>query len=186
MPNAPQAPPLTGYTLWLSPASPQKYQFQSLIKHLATFSEDAPVFEPHITLLAPVSLDVPLGEIEDTLGRIVAELGGLQEWKLQLKAAQKGDFYFQSVLAPVEPTKELLALREKVEQAFSVPGQSDYFPHLSLLYGDISAEKRDSISAEANKESKEDGFGEVEIGEIEIVRCVGDVADWVTVGKLTL
>ncbi|WVO25167.1 uncharacterized protein IAS62_006556 [Cryptococcus decagattii] len=131
---------------------------------------------------------------------------GLKDFVLGLLPAQSGTSYFQSVLAPVKPTATLLSLREQTVAAFSsssLPPPSlsplsdslkkkgktdDYFPHLSLFYGDCTQQKRDEIASVANKDDPTLGSGRarVTIKELGIVRCAGKVEEWEHVDSVVL
>lgn len=121
---------------------------------------------------------------------------GLEDFVLGLLPAQSGRSYFQSVLAPVKPSTKLLSLREQTVAAFTLsPSDSDspqkrddYFPHLSLFYGDCSPTKRAEIAAIANSDDPSLGSGRatVTIKELGIVRCVGKVEEWEHVESVVL
>lgn len=103
---------------------------------------------------------------------------------LSLKPAQAGTHYYQSVLAPVAPDEQLSRLREACQNAFKVEGLAVYFPHLSLLYGDLDKERRDELAKRVNEEMTL--VGDVEIEEIAIVDCTGTADQWKTVATVSL
>ncbi|KAE8538282.1 hypothetical protein D1P53_005624 [Cryptococcus gattii VGV] len=131
---------------------------------------------------------------------------GLKDFVLEILPAQSGTSYFQSVLAPVKPTATLLSLREQTVAAFSSSPSSplslsslsdskekggktdDYFPHLSLFYGDCTQQKGDEIASVANKDDPTLGSGRarVTIKELGIVRCAGKVEEWEHVDSVVL
>ena len=103
------------------------------------------------------------------------------------------------MLAPVQPTAELLSLYDQTVAAFSPASLSSpdekkkkkkggYFPHLSLFYGDCSLAKRDEIAAIANGEDPCLGSGQatVTINELGIVKCAGEVEEWQLVESIVL
>ncbi|WVQ94561.1 hypothetical protein IAU59_001641 [Kwoniella sp. CBS 9459] len=183
------APPLNAYALWLVPSlEEQSDRLQSLINELASLESASPTFDPHITLLHPIDISIPLPEIHETLRAAIESAsgtaGGLKDFTVQLSPAQSGSKYYQSVLAPVKPESKLLALRRECETAFGLKDLPDYFPHLSLLYGELSKERRDEIAKVGNEQGELD---KVEVDMVAIVRCVGTPEDWEVVGteKLT-
>jgi 2'-5' RNA ligase len=127
------------YALWLVPASPERDTTTKCIEDLIKAEAGSPAFEPHITLLHPISKSIPLESITTTLQNIAQELDLRAKplW-LDLKPAQAGTFYYQSVLAPVviKSNDTLSSLRSACEEAFDLKNEKTYFPHLSLLYGD--------------------------------------------------
>lgn len=215
--------PIKGYAIWLMPSANEKLHYQHLINRLSklyneticqkdeddgrTRGSASPSFEPHITLFAFIPLDTPIGEISNTLRQVVARvtgsglssLEGGGHFALGLLPAQSGRSYFQSVLAPVQPTAELLSLYDQTVAAFPPASPSSspdekkkkkggYFPHLSLFYGDCSLAKRDEIAAIANGEDPCLGSGQatVTINELGIVKCAGEVEEWQLVESIVL
>jgi 2'-5' RNA ligase len=103
---------------------------------------------------------------------------------VSLQPAQAGTHYYQSVLAPVSPDEALSRLREACEKAFKWKGKGVYFPHLSLLYGDLDKERRDELAQKVNEEMTL--VGNVEIEEIAVVDCTGTADQWETVATVSL
>jgi 2'-5' RNA ligase len=90
------------------------------------------------------------------------------------------------VLSPVgiSPEDDLSTLRQAIESAFEWKSEKPYFPHLSLLYGDLSKERRDELAGKVNE-----GMAlptSTEIKEIAIVDCTGTADQWRTVGTVKL
>ncbi|WWD08755.1 hypothetical protein V865_006868 [Kwoniella europaea PYCC6329] len=182
----PAAPPLAAYALWLVPTVPeQSEKFQNLITDLASLEQPSPVFSPHITLIHPIPLSTRLRDIHAGVKQAIKTTSSkhsLEKFTVDLNPAQKGDKYYQSVLAPVNlPNEALSSLREAVEDVFALKNLPEYFPHLSLFYGGVSPKRRDEIAKIANEKIGE--LGKVEIGEIAIVSCVGTAEKWEVVGR---
>jgi 2'-5' RNA ligase len=152
-----------------------------LTKHETT----SPIFSPHITLLHPIPKSTPIDEITSHLSQCVKE-AALNDNKLSLslQPAQAGTHYYQSVLAPVTSDEALSRLREVCEKAFQWEGKGVYFPHLSLLYGDLDKERRDVLAQKVNEEMTLEG--NVEIEEIAVVDCTGTADQWKTVATVSL
>ena len=145
----------------------------------------SPSFSPHITLIHPISKSIPVDEITSLLTECVSK-AALKDDKLslKLKPAQAGTHYYQSVLAPVAANEGLSRLRDACQQAFKVEGLAVYFPHLSLLYGDLDKERRDELAKKVNEEM--DLMGDVEVEEIAVVDCTGTADQWKTVATVSL
>ena len=134
--------------------------------------------------------DRPLDELVQAVRNILSKLRAshpsYEGMKLDLLPAQKGTFYFQSVLAPVDPIPQLVDLNAACQKEFG-PSSKPYFPHLSLLYGDISAERRNELSALVNGGLE---VGKVpkslEIKEAVFVRCEGPADGWEVVASVPL
>ncbi|KIR26204.1 hypothetical protein I309_04876 [Cryptococcus deuterogattii LA55] len=181
--------------------------FEPHITLFAFIPLDAPIGQISDTLRQVVArVNTEASESSKT-GATFENCSGLKDFVLELLPAQSGTSYFQSVLAPVKPTATLLSLREQTVAAFSSspsPSSSlsplsdcqkkkggrtdDYFPHLSLFYGDCTQQKRDEIASVANKDDPSLGSGRarVTIKELGIVRCAGKVEEWEHVDSVVL
>lgn len=150
-----------------------------MINDLSRSLPGSPTFAPHVTLLAPVALSVPVWEVMTTLQKAINDASSrcsLRGLQLELQPAQGGSHYFQSVLAPITPTDPLLILRRACEDAFSIHRPTPYFPHLSLLYGDITDQERSDIADRVNRENRLPSAISVE--EVVLVKALGKVQDW--------
>lgn len=182
--------------------------FEPHITLFAFIPLDTPIGQISDTLRQVVARVNTEASESSTAGTTFEECSGLKDFVLELLPAQSGTSYFQSVLAPVKPTATLLSLREQTVAAFSSSPSSppspsvsplsdskekggktdDYFPHLSLFYGDCTQEKRDEIASVANKDDPTLGSGraKVTIKELGVVRCAGKVEEWEHVDSVVL
>lgn len=107
-------------------------------------------------------------------------------FEISFLAPEKGSSFFQSVLIPLDPTPALIVFRDSVRQILGFSSHF-YFPHLSLFYGDRSAEEREAIV----EDLKRDGITQIgsegvsvagihsfEVAELWIVKTEGKVGDW--------
>jgi len=130
----------TTYHLWLQPSGKI---YDILAKTIAELSNayQAPFFEPHVTLLGSLP-----GTEEEITGRS-SQLGtSLQPFDIQLTEPAYGDQYFQCVFLKVQETLAMMNAHELAKRLFAI-GTSPYMPHLSLLYGHYSIERKDKIAA---------------------------------------
>ena len=129
------------YSLWLLPPPRESAAWRALIRRLAA-AFDAPVFEPHVTLLGGIA--APPSQA----------LAAAREWAQSsppLSARPRAiaclDEYYRCVFVELEKTPELLAARRRAERIFKRAGGA-YLPHLSLLYGRYdAATKRRAVAA---------------------------------------
>jgi len=130
----------TTYHLWLQPSGKI---YDILAKTIAELSNayQAPFFEPHVTLLGSLP-----GTEEEITGRS-SQLGtSLQPFDIQLTEPAYGDQYFQCVFLKVQETLAMMNAHELAKRLFA-KDPSPYMPHLSLLYGHYSIERKDKIAA---------------------------------------
>ena len=175
------------YALWLVPSSPERDTAVDVIQDLIKAQPESPAFDPHVTLLHPISKSIPIEKITTTLQNIAQslDLRAKPLW-LNLGPAQGGTFYYQSVLAPVNLKSDdtLSGLRSACEEAFDLKNLKPYFPHLSLLYGDLSSERRDELAKTVTDAGKLPTS--LTIKEILVVDCTGVTKDWKTVANVHL
>ncbi|KAG9010492.1 hypothetical protein FRB94_010257 [Tulasnella sp. JGI-2019a] len=196
-----------GITIWLVPPEGPFKPLEALIAEIAS-KHSSPVFQPHITLLAlpsdsPITSDAilpPLSELPATI-------------PITFNKVCAGQSYFQSVLVELEIKdgstldelyKATLKKNEglvKGEDASSELGGRflrPFYPHLSLYYGEVSAEVRSAIIKGLVDEGKvqpagvhspltivgvEGGF---QVTDIWVVKCDGPTRDWQVLEKIKL
>lgn len=127
------------YSLWLRPMGDIAFSLQQRIRKLSE-KHNAPLFEPHVTLLGGLQApEAELINITQTLG------SSLQPFDILLTRAGTGTTFYQSLFVNIEKTQPLVEAREKAEQLFDHSTKDDYFPHLSLMYGDFLREEKERI-----------------------------------------
>lgn len=126
----------------------------------------------------------------------------LQRVVCKFDKLEAGELFFQCVYIKLQKNESegLLELHTALRKAFGdtsdIQGES-YFPHLSLVYGDIPMQERKKIIEEMFNETKSAtilgnghvsvaGFSEVEVREIQIVRTVGGPDEWEIVDTIPL
>lgn len=128
------------YALWLKPSGPAYDSIARVIRELAQ-QLDAPVFEPHVTLLGNLR-----GTEQEHRRRCQTLASGLQPLEIVLTEPSYRDEYFQCVFMLVQQTPALMSANARAAQTFG-QAQDVYLPHVSLLYGRWSeARKREIIS----------------------------------------
>lgn len=100
----------------------------------------------------------------------------------------------------LDPTKRLLSLNEAFRKAFDQDHQPEYFPHLSLLYSDLSGEEAQKIIDRMEKDgvwerkldqgcwfgSKDDRFDKVLLKEVQLWDCNGKVEEWKLLNRMRI
>lgn len=173
-------------SLWLCPTGQEAHILRQAIQALAKQQSGSPEFDPHVTLLGSIPLPHLPADVVRRLQRVLSSAGVLgAALELDILPAQHGQTYHQSVLAPVQRNTSLSALRKACEDEFDIHSSTPYFPHLSLLYGDLSQDRRDELAAHVNG-SLQLLPRTAKFGELCIVRTVGPVEDWEVIGRVTL
>jgi 2'-5' RNA ligase len=129
------------YALWLIPTGKLYAKLEQLIKEMAQeFS--APYFEPHLTLL---------GGITGDRAKIVSQCEDLADFQkpFEIRLAAPGhlDDYYRSLFLHVGRSPALLHANRRARKVLEYSENADYFPHMSLLYGNYPLALKQSIAA---------------------------------------
>jgi 2'-5' RNA ligase len=126
------------FSLWLAFEGGARERAAALIEELSR-AHGTPSFEPHVTVLGRVS-----GRREDLAvarQRLAAETPPLT---IALTRVEHEAAYHRALFVVAE-APELRALHARAAAAFGVPADASYRPHLSLLYGDLTAVVKEDI-----------------------------------------
>lgn len=127
--------------LWLNPSRHASDQFADVIQQLA-LELNAPIFEPHITLLGNLK-----GSEAEHVARSTELARRLSPFPIVLRGPAFGEDYFHCVFLVADMTAPLLHAHALARQIFHQEESGRYRPHISLVYGRYSEnEKRDIIA----------------------------------------
>ena len=171
---------MTGdYSVWLQldPASSEYLELKELIDEYSQRYEDAPVFEPHITLLGGLSDNQ--STINETAGAIAQKY---QPLEVSFPRVHCSTTRFQCVFLLVEPILELLSLHEDAVEMFRTGGGM-YVPHLSLIYSDMELGERLKLTKEIDSRSPPDS---ARLNSIAVVETTSDPPEWEMVAEYEL
>lgn len=127
------------HALWLRPFGDIAFELRQRIKKLGK-QFGTPVFEPHITLLSGLRRgETELIQLTDTLA------GSLSPFSIKLTEAGFRENYYQSLFIHVEKTKAFINVQQTAERLFGCTTDEQYFPHLSLMYGDVEEAEKGKI-----------------------------------------
>ncbi|KAA1073006.1 hypothetical protein PGT21_034583 [Puccinia graminis f. sp. tritici] len=184
----------TKLSLWLSPTGPDFDRLKSLIHSLASDTPGCLPFDPHLTLISDdqvprVPLDQVLQVVSESVKKWKSTLAEGKQLELKFQKIQSGELFYQCVLAAVVPSEELVGLNNELRQSLvSDPearaGFSAYFPHLSIVYGDLDQQQKDVLVERATK-SLADFHGFVPT-EILVVKTSGPSSEWAKLAKISL
>ncbi|KAK4051302.1 hypothetical protein OIO90_004783 [Microbotryomycetes sp. JL221] len=199
----------SGYSLWLSP-SWDSSPFPALLDKLSSKHDTVP-FKPHTTLVADsLTPQATLDEFVEMTKK------GVQAWKIKKGASggnglnltfydvRQGDMFYQCVLAALVRDVDLVDLHLTLRRAYGThdkPDAPSYFPHMSLVYGDLTREKKDDIIREMKDEgdfeeledlTEEGGRVKIKdltgykVDEILVVKTSGPTTEWDVLARVPL
>jgi 2'-5' RNA ligase len=127
-----------GLSLWLMPEGAAHARLQALILDLAG-KNHAPAFPPHLTLLGGISASeaaarAGAAELARQLGPLTIHLGEIET----------SEAFFRCIYARADLTETLRAAELRAREPFSETA-SPFLPHVSLLYGHLSAPAREAL-----------------------------------------
>lgn len=155
------------YSIWLLPAEKESKRFQKIINTLSE-SFKTPAFEPHITLMTSIP------ELTDDLFYQISVLAALTNtFDLSIEQINSSSEYFKSLFVEIRNNDSLHQLHQEITNLFH-DIEYDFQPHVSLLYGEVEAETKQS-KIEFCKENLISLFP---ITKIAIVHTQGDVKTW--------
>jgi 2'-5' RNA ligase len=153
--------------LWLVPESEFRARLAERIETLARLL-GTQVFEPHVTLLGGV--ERPERDVREECAVLARSLAPLV---VRLGPVDALDDYFKCVFARVEENRALHRARAAAQEALGAsPG--GFVPHLSLVYGRLSASERATALREAAAASGERFVAR----RLDLWRTVGEVREW--------
>jgi len=161
-------PKAEGYSIWLIP---EEEVYQKLAEIISQLSKkySTPNFEPHVTLIGNL-----LGAGEEIISKTSKLASQLKPFKIKLKRAGYFDEYFRCLFIRAEKTNEIIEVNKIAREIFNLKSDSEYMPHLSLMYGDISAKIKEGILVDLGREF--DIFFEVK--SIHLFSTAGEVKVW--------
>lgn len=165
-----------GYSLWVMPTGEAYDTFSILIKRLAQ-EYDAPVFDPHVTVLGEATQ--PEAEI---IKRAEQLAQGHTPFQLHLHTIDYQDAYFRALFVRVQESEPLLALHQRAQELFQMPALPGYMPHLSLLYGHFPQAVKETIIATIGQ----DLAARFTVRSLHVVKTEGDVKHWSRIKEVTL
>jgi 2'-5' RNA ligase len=163
-------------SLWLMPDSDVYERFSRLIADLAG-RHGGPRFEPHVTLLGRV-----LGEAGAIMAALETRLSSLPPLAIRLQRPQYEDSYFRCLFVEVERTPALLEAHRRAAEGLDQAADTNFRPHLSLLYGHLPVETKRAIVRDLASQLDITFTADA----IDVVRTDGEPERWHRVGRVAL
>jgi len=161
-------PEPTKYALWLRPFGDVAFELKERIKKLST-QFNTPVFEPHVTVLSDLRQgETELIQLTDTLA------SSLTPFSIELTKAGYRNHYYQSLFIHVEKTEPYITVQRMAEKLFGFNHDEEYFPHLSLMYGNIPEDDKERVL-----NTMEPSFDlQFPVHSLLLIKTEGEVEDW--------
>lgn len=129
-------------SLWLVPDGAARDRLAALIAGLAERLGTTP-FAPHVTLLSRLH-----GEKADLVEATRRLAGGLPPLAVRFGPVEGREERYRCLFARAVETEALVVAHARAAAAFGLAPDPSFFPHLSLVYGTLSAEARRAIGEE--------------------------------------
>ncbi len=165
----PQSNTTSGFHLFFEPVGELKNELAGIITKLAV-EYNAPVFSPHVTVLAKISN----GSTEDLIQKAQEFAKTLSPFTLTLGRLGTENTYFKSLYFHVKEQTEIRVLHAQALDHFFMDDEAPYLPHLSLLYGNYSQEQKQK-SIESLALPSEHSFV---VQSLYLYKTEGEVHDW--------
>jgi 2'-5' RNA ligase len=154
-----------------------RHQLRATIMELAAGHGDAPVFEPHVTVLG--GIDGKHTALEETTRALAARTAPLE---LAFEGVHWSTTRHQCVFLVVEPTLELVKLHRSAREEFDEPNTA-YHPHLSLIYSEMDLEDRRDVAQSIDTTTLPSG---ITCHRLELVDTTGAESEWETMASVPL
>ena len=158
--------------LWLIPEQRAAEELRRVIEEYA-FRFGTPRFAPHLTLLSGIEAF----SAEDFTAWPASPLTAICHG-----VSQAEDFY-RCVVVEIDPSSALQSLRESAERRFSHRGDDSWWPHISLMYGDLQEEVRRRIAGDIGPSFE---GRQLEMTAAEAVLIDGEPSKWAIRARKTL
>jgi len=156
----------TRYALWLSPIGEAFDRWQALITELSA-RLGTTAFDPHVTLIGPGGEPESLQQATRLLALEIEPL------VLQLGATRLLDEYYRCLFVEVDPSPALSLAQAAAARRFGRP-PGRYYPHLSLVYGDLPEARKQEVIAEIGQRFDEP----LPIAQLTLIEVPNGPATW--------
>lgn len=167
------------YSLWLVPGTETTAhrQLQATIRELAERFEDAPAFEPHVTVIG--GIDGERAALEETTRTLATRTAPLE---LAFDGVRWSTTRHQCVFLPVEPLLELMEVRWSARESINGSTMA-YHPHLSLVYSEMDLTERRDVAQSIDTAALP---GSIMCQALALVDTTGPESEWETLVSVPL
>lgn len=164
------------YSLWLMPEGEVQRQLADAIGRLSE-RFGTPTFEPHVTLLGGLH-----GEERAIVSRISEIVRTMRPVEIRTSTLHSQEDYFRQLFVQVEKSRPLMETRARVKVLAGGRRERPYSPHVSLMYGAVPYQIRETLLMEMGGEL----VTEFETKTLHVVDTAGTPEGWRRVGAFPL
>lgn len=132
-------PKTEGYSIWMMPTGAPRGRLEGMIYDLS-LRYCTPLFEPHVTLVG--GLKGSEKDIKHNTAKLSMEI---KPFQINLNDADYRNEFFKALFLRAEKDGPIIEAHSKAREAFGLPADPDYMPHLSLLYGNLDMQMKKEI-----------------------------------------
>ena len=155
------------YYFWLVPQKKIFIAFQKIINQLS-LKYSTPSFEPHVTIVSGLSGDECL-----LLKKIDAFADNQKIISTHIRTLDYQEGFFKALFINIQKTPELIQLNKDASAYLNPFGQTEYLPHLSLLYGKITIKEKNEIISQLTLP-----FKALQFDKLKLIKGNSDVKKW--------
>lgn len=127
------------HSLWLIPPRGVYTRLEKIISDLSR-EHQAPIFRPHVTLLASVP-----GSEKEVIKNAHRFSRLIKPFDVTLTSVDYSDQYFRCLFIRARKSRALMDANLRARGIFGKQSDEKYMPHLSLMYGNFQPEVKESI-----------------------------------------
>ncbi len=135
-----------------------------------------PGFEPHITIIGGLR-----GPVEELVSKSAILASAIKPHKIVLAEPECLDEFYRCLFLTAEATPELLRTNLDAKRIFERTGESEYSPHLSLMYCDFKTDIKEKIIGELGELK-----AEFEVDRLHLYLTEGEATEWRAVRSFNL
>ncbi|KQK05363.1 cyclic phosphodiesterase [Brachypodium distachyon] len=154
------------YSVWALPPEPVRARLRGLMAGLRA-AHGGPAFEPHATVVGAVRMR--RSAAVEAL-RAAAAAAVVRPYTARVTGVARGDFFYQCVYLLLEPTPEVNQASDHFCAHFGFQRSTPYMPHVSVLYGDLTDEEKESARKKVEEMDNEICGLQFEISELALYR----------------
>lgn len=139
---------MSTFDIFLVPTKAQYSEYDKVIQSFSLKNYKTPSF-PHITLLNKVE-----AEESDLVTKVQGISKSFNKIEVDVFGINFTNTVSQCVFAQIKMTSLLLNLYQELETELKHSEKSPFFPHMSLVYGNLSSEEKANIASQIKVEKK--------------------------------